>query len=76
MIPHIFSEAQKAMILPMRFATMNHTLYTDVLYARDFTRPDDMSTDQLKHLALVAHYCYDSYDLAGKCVAIWLCARK
>ncbi len=59
MIPHIFSEAQKAMILPMRFAndlyaTMNHGLYTDVLYVRDFTRPDDMNADQLKHLALIA----------------------
>jgi FkbM family methyltransferase len=73
MIPHIFSEMHKAMILPMRFAndlraTMNHVLYTDVLYVRDFTRPNDMSTDQLKHLALVAHYCYKSYDLAGKCI--------
>jgi len=73
MIPHIFSEVQKAMILPMRFAndlraTMNHGLYTDVLYVRDFTRPDDMSAEQLKHLALIAHYCYGSYDLAGKCI--------
>jgi len=73
MIPHIFSEVQKAMILPMLFAndiraTMNHGLYTDVLYVRDFTRPDDMSTEQLKHLALIAHYCYASYDLAGKCI--------
>ncbi len=73
MIPHIFSEVQKAMILPMRFANdlyaaMNLGLYTDVLYVRDFTRPDDMSADQLKHLALIAHYCYRSYDLAGKCV--------
>ena len=73
MIPHIFLEMHKAMILPMRFAndlraTMNHVLYTDVLYVRDFTRPDNMSTDQLKQLALVAHYCYKSYNLAGKCI--------
>ena len=73
LIPHIFSEIQKAMILPLRFekdlyATMNHALYTDVVYVRDFTRPDDMNAEQLKHLALIAHYCYQSYDLTVKCL--------
>jgi FkbM family methyltransferase len=73
MIPHIFSQVQKAMILPLYFendlyATMNQALYTDVVYVRDFTRPDDMSTEQLKHLALISHYCYQSYDLTVKCL--------
>ena len=27
-----------------------------------------MSAEQLKHLALVAHHCYGSYDLAAICI--------
>jgi len=73
MIPHIFSEIKKAMILPLYYEndlyrTMNHALYTDIVYVRDFTRPDSMNAEQLKHLALVAHYCYQSFDLAAKCI--------
>jgi FkbM family methyltransferase len=73
MIPHMFTEIKKAMILPLYFekdlyATMNQALYTDVVYVRDFTRPDDMSAEQLKHLALISHYCYQSYDLTVKCL--------
>ncbi len=73
MIPHIFAEIKKAMILPLYYEndlyrTMNHALYTDVVYVRDFTRPDSMTAEQLKHLALVAHYCYQSFDLAAKCI--------
>ena len=73
LIPHLFTEIQKAMILPLYFendirATMNQVVYTDVVYVRDFTRPDDMSVEQLKHLALIAHYCYQSYDLTVKCI--------
>ena len=64
---------KKAMISPLNYPddlyrTMNHTLYTDVVYVRDFTQPDNMTAEQLKHLALIAHYCYQSYDLALKCI--------
>jgi FkbM family methyltransferase len=73
LIPHLFTEMRKAMILPLRFEndlyrTMNHTLFTDVVYVRDFTQPDNMGAEQLKHLALIAHYCYQSYDLTIKCM--------
>ena len=27
-----------------------------------------MTSEQLKHLALIAHYCYQSYDLTVKCL--------
>jgi len=43
-------------------------LETDMVYVRDFTRPENMSTEQWKHLALVAHHCYGSYDLALKAI--------
>ncbi len=73
LIPHIIGEMQKAMISPLQFENdirqvMNHVVYTDVVYVRDFTQPDKMSAEQLKHLALIAHHCYGSYDLATKCV--------
>jgi hypothetical protein len=29
-----------------------------------------MSDEQLKHLALIVHYCYGSFDLALRCVML------
>src|ERR1700679_10289 len=43
-------------------------LETDMVYVRDFSRPGNMSAEQWKHLALVAHHCYGSYDLALKAI--------
>jgi FkbM family methyltransferase len=43
-------------------------LETDMVYVRDFSRPGNMSDEQWKHLALVAHHCYGSYDLALKAI--------
>lgn len=43
-------------------------LETDLVYVRDFTRADNMSAEQWKHLALIAHHCYGSYDLALKAI--------
>src|SRR4051812_16084905 len=43
-------------------------LETDMVYVRDFTNVRNMSTEQWKHLALVAHHCYGSYDLALKAI--------
>jgi FkbM family methyltransferase len=43
-------------------------LETDLVYVRDFTRAQNMSVEQWKHLALVAHHCYGSYDLALKAI--------
>ena len=43
-------------------------LETDMVYVKDFSRPQNMSSEQWKHLALVAHHCYGSYDLALKAI--------
>ena len=43
-------------------------LETDMIYVRDFSRPENMSVEQWKHLALVAHHCYGSYDLVLKAI--------
>ena len=72
-IPHMFPEMNKRMILPMHYtnnlyAAMNQVLEADIVYVRDFTQPEKMNSEQLKHLAMVAHHCYSSYDLAANCV--------
>ena len=43
-------------------------LEADMIYVKDFSRADNMSAEQWKHLALVAHHCYGSYDLALKAI--------
>lgn len=72
-VPHMFANINKRMILPVHssdnpYASLNQLLEADVVYVRDFTRPDKMNSEQLKHLALVAHHCYASYDLAANCI--------
>lgn len=44
-------------------------LETDFVYVRDFSRPENMTAEQWKHLALVSHHCYGSFDLALKAIA-------
>ncbi|GKQ52145.1 FkbM family methyltransferase [Bradyrhizobium sp. Ce-3] len=71
-IPHALIELNKRMIWPMRgvnpYEAFNQLLEADAVYVRDFTKADAMSAEQLKHLALVAHHCYGSYDLAAICI--------
>ena len=44
-------------------------LETDMVYVRDFSRAENMTVEQWKHLALIAHHCYGSYDLTLKAIA-------
>ena len=72
-VPHAFTAIKKWMIGALRnekdpFAAINQLLEADVVYVRDFTRPDAMKTEQLKHLALIAHHCYGSFDLTMNCI--------
>lgn len=53
-----------------RNGTPNQLLEADIIYVRDFARKDAMTDEQLKHLALIAHHCYGSFDLALRCVAL------
>ena len=43
-------------------------LETDMVYVRDFSAPENMGVEQWKHLALIAHHCYGSYDLVLKAI--------
>jgi FkbM family methyltransferase len=73
LVPHMFVNINKRMILPLHdqarpFAAMNQLLEADVVYVRDFSQAQSMSAEQLKHLALIAHHCYGSFDLATNCI--------
>ena len=74
-IPHAFAALKKWPISPLQFGgdptrPLNQLLEADLVYVRDFVHSDGMSDDQLKHLCLIAHACYGSFDLAGHCVAL------
>ena len=74
-IPHAFAALKKWPIAPLEFGgdptrPLNQLLEADLVYVRDFVHAESMSSGQLKHLALIAHSCYGSFDLAGRCVAV------
>jgi hypothetical protein len=50
------------------YAAINQLLEADIVYVRDFSKPDLMQVEQLKHLAITTHYCYDSFDLTMNCL--------
>lgn len=69
-IPHCFAEMKKWPIAPSLLRPMNQILEADIVYVRDFFAPDGLSDEQLKQLALIAHHCYKSFDLALRCVGL------
>jgi FkbM family methyltransferase len=74
-IPHCFAELKRWPISPCVIDNnpgkpLNRLLEADIVYVRDFTRDEMMSDEQLKHLALIAHHCYRSFDLALRCVML------
>jgi FkbM family methyltransferase len=74
-IPHAFAALKKWPISPLQFGAnptqpLNQLLEADLVYVRDFIHSDGISSDQLKQLCLIAHSCYNSFDLAGRCVAL------
>ena len=79
-VPHAFTAINRRMIAPLSdpsnpYAAMNQLLEADIVYVRNFMRPAEMTVEQLKHLAMIAHHCYGSFDLAANCVH-HLIARK
>lgn len=72
-IPHCFAAVKQWPIAPLVVGgderrPLNQLLEADLVYVRDFSRPDRLDDEQLKQLALIAHHCYGSYDLAVRCL--------
>lgn len=74
-VPHCFANVKHAPISPCMInntpgQALNQLLEADLVYVRDFAYPESLHDEQLKHLALVAHHCYNSFDLALRCVML------
>ena len=74
-IPHCFSAVKLWPISPCVINNdphrpLNQLLEADIVYVRDFSRPELMSDEQLKQLSLIVHHCYKSVDLALRCVML------
>lgn len=74
-MPHCLAELKQWPIAPCIVNAdprqpLRQLLEADLVYVRDITRPDAMSDEQLKQLAMVAHWCFQSYDLALRCVLL------
>ena len=68
-IPHCLAEMKRWPIAPVQVDNdprkpLRQLLEADIVYVRDFSNLKNMDGEQWKHLALVAHYCYNSFDLA------------
>jgi FkbM family methyltransferase len=68
-LPHCFAELKMWPIAPITVAgnpgqPVRQLLEGDIVYVRDFSKPKQMSGEQWKHLAMIAHHCYGSIDLA------------
>ena len=74
-LPHCFAGIKHWPIAPCIInndprRALNQLLEADIVYVRDISRPEMMSDEQLKYIALIAHTCYRSYDLALRCVML------
>ncbi|MEU8434971.1 FkbM family methyltransferase [Streptomyces sp. NPDC029216] len=72
-VPHAFAAVKRWPIAPVVFGgdfrrARHQLLEADVVYVRDFGRPEAMDDEQLRQLALLAHHVYDSADLAHHCL--------
>jgi FkbM family methyltransferase len=72
-IPHMFVKVKRWILSPLMVNNnprqpLNQLMEADVVYVRDFRNPAALTEEQLKHLALIAHHCYRSFDLALFCL--------
>lgn len=72
-LPHCFAEMKVWPLAPTIVSGqpnkgLRQLLEADLVYVRDFTKPENMAAEQWKHLALIAHHCYGSVDLAARCL--------
>jgi FkbM family methyltransferase len=72
-LPHCFADLKVWPLAPTVVSGqpnrgLRQLLEADMVYVRDFTRPQNMSAEQWKHLALIAHHCYRSADLAARAI--------
>jgi FkbM family methyltransferase len=72
-LPHCFAAVKVWPLAPTVVSGqpskgLRQLLEADLVYVRDFTRRENMTAEQWKHLALIAHHCYGSVDLAARAI--------
>jgi len=72
-LPHAFETVKRWSVAPLltnndfRYP-MNQLLEGDVIYFRDFLKPENLSPLQWRKLALIAAACYRSHDVAMRAI--------
>lgn len=74
-IPHCFAAMKNWIISPLVIngnptIPLNQLMEADMVYVRNFMKPEGLSDEQLKHLGLIAHLCYKSFDLTMRCLML------
>lgn len=70
-LPHHFAEIKRWAIAPGNPCKPgNQLLEADLVYVKDFRKPELFNDEQLRHLAMIAHYCYRSFDLTAWCLSV------
>jgi FkbM family methyltransferase len=69
-VPHCFLSIKKWALSPTAFSgnprkAGNQLLEADIVYVKDFTKLADMESEKIKHLAMLSHHIFQSYDLVN-----------
>jgi FkbM family methyltransferase len=72
-VPHSMPHVKRWAITPTTFGENiydagNQLLEADIVYVRDIAHPEQMTSDQLAQLAMIAFHIYGSVDLAIFCL--------
>jgi FkbM family methyltransferase len=72
-LPHAIPDVKRWAIAPTVFGDSvynpgNQVLEADVVYVRDLSHPERMTSEQLSHLAMIAFHIYGSVDLTVLCI--------
>ncbi len=72
-VAHSFYHIKRSIIHPFLLdgdplKPLNQLMDGDIVYVRDFRNPAELDVRQIKAMGLIAHTCYDSWDLAYYCL--------
>lgn len=73
-VPHAMVALKRWPIAPVIYdgdfrKPMHQVLEADMVYVRSLAAPEQLSVEQLQHLAVIAHFVYGSSDLVHHCLA-------
>lgn len=74
-VPHCFAAIKRWPVSPCMlngspFHALNQLLEADLVYMRDLRYPERFTDDMLKHMAMVAYHCYNSFDVSMRCIEL------